>query len=380
MFEGVLRADLQGNIVLANKAAAELFGYDSAQEMYGLNMDDLYAEPETRKLDKQELQRKGKLHNLNFPFRRKDGTTGWSLCNIKFFTDEENQILGTEGLLRDISELKNMEQKLALAQKLESIGQLASGIAHEINTPMQYIVSNLTFLQDNIPALQKLIAAVHAIFDDGATWNTWKQQLSALDETNDYTDLIRESNDAIRESLEGTTRITDIVKAMKCFAHNDQGQKSAMDMNQAIHTTLIIAKNEWKYCADASTDLDPDLPHIMCCAGDINQVLLNLIVNAAHTIEEKYKNSDLKGRITISTSCEMNQVQVTISDTGCGIPEKHQQHIFDPFYTTKEVGKGTGQGLAICYAIIKKHGGQIRFTTEQGNGTTFTVLLPLAQP
>ena len=176
--------------------------------------------------------------------------------------------------------------------------------------------------------------------------------------------------------INGTERITEIVKAMKYFSHPDSDEVTAVQLNEAIKTTITIARNEWKYSADVETHLDPSLPSIMGHAGDINQVLLNLLVNAAHAVDAKYQREGMKGLITISSRSSSQGVEISITDSGDGIPEAYQHQIFDPFFTTKEVGKGTGQGLAISHSIIEKHKGSIDFTTEPGHGTTFTIRLP----
>jgi signal transduction histidine kinase len=165
---------------------------------------------------------------------------------------------------------------------------------------------------------------------------------------------------------------------MKEFSHPGPVERQAIDLNHAIESTILVASHEWKYVADVSTDLDPDLYPVRGLAGEINQVMLNLIVNAAHAISDLQKAPEEKGRIDIRTRQDGEFAEIRVSDTGCGIPESIQSKIFDPFFTTKPVGKGTGQGLALAYAVIvKKHNGTIRVESKPGQGTTFVIRLPL---
>jgi signal transduction histidine kinase len=183
---------------------------------------------------------------------------------------------------------------------------------------------------------------------------------------------------AIQQSLEGVQHVSRIVKAMKDFSHPGIDRKVAVDLNRAIETTLTVARNELKYVADTVTQLDPQLPPVPCLPGEINQVLLNLVINAAHAIADALPPGEQRrGRITVSTQCFEDMVELRVSDTGTGIPEDVRSRIFEPFFTTKPVGRGTGQGLSLAHAVVvNKHGGQIWFDTELGKGTTFIVRLP----
>jgi signal transduction histidine kinase len=204
-------------------------------------------------------------------------------------------------------------------------------------------------------------------------WNS-TSEIRAID--TDY--LLQEIPHAIQQSLEGVERVSTLVAAMKNFSHPGTKEKAPLDLNKSIESTLTVARNEWKYVANLETDYDPELPRISCLPGEFNQVILNLIVNAAHAIGEAIGDGSRgKGLITVSTRDHEDWVAIQIGDSGTGIPEKARARIFDPFFTTKEIGRGTGQGLAIAYAVIvEKHGGSITFETEIGKGTTFTILLP----
>jgi len=182
---------------------------------------------------------------------------------------------------------------------------------------------------------------------------------------------------AIDQSLDGTRRVAKIVRAMKEFSHPDAADKIATDLNKAIDSTITVARNEWKYVSEVVKEFDESLPPVVCYPGDINQVVLNLIVNAAHAIKEKIKEGE-KGKITVATRNRDESVEISVTDTGNGIPEPIRTRVFDPFFTTKEVGKGTGQGLALAYSVVvKKHAGKIWFDTEVGQGTTFFITLPI---
>ncbi|MGE4292441.1 MAG: PAS domain S-box protein [Desulfovibrio sp.] len=262
-------------------------------------------------------------------------------------------------ILFDLSERKALERSLNLAQKLESVGQLAAGIAHEINTPIQYVSSNLSFL--------------------GEAFGRITQEL----DRNDFaaTEAVRgdmeEIPDAIKDAQEGVQRVSTIVKAMRNFSHPDAEAQVPVDINEAIRNTVTIARNEWKYHSEVILDLDETLPEVVCIPGDFNQVVLNVLVNAAHAVADKMGDSGERGEIRVRTTRSGKFAELTISDTGGGIPEGNRDKIFDPFFTTKVVGKGTGQGLAITHAIMERHQGEIDFQSEVGKGTTFTIRFPL---
>jgi len=292
-----------------------------------------------------------------------------------------------EALARNVKEIedrKRLETQLVQAQKLESIGQLAAGIAHEINTPAQYVADNARFIRSELDNLLSVIDAYEKELDPGASQKNWESRVAdirkQLDKV-DYTFLRDELPTALDQSLEGIERISHIVKAMKEFSHPGKSEKTPADLNQAIESTVTVCSNRWKYAADIDMNLDPHLPTTPCLLGEINQVILNLVVNAADAIESRFKDEDKKGTIVVSTEFDDTHAIIRISDNGGGIPESVRDKIFDPFFTTKEVGKGTGQGLAISRSVIvDKHGGELRCECEPGEGTTFTVKLPLNLP
>lgn len=267
-------------------------------------------------------------------------------------------------LEEEMMQRKHLETELVHAQKMEAVGQLAAGIAHEINSPSQFVNDNVMFLKD---AVNELLAAVSG---EGE-----------IPDAKEIEFLRENAPGSAEQALQGMERITTIVKSMKNFAYRDTAsEKRPQNVNQAIEATAVIATNEWKYHAELKTDLDPNLPFVPCNIGEINQVVLNLIVNAAHAIRGS-ELKDGKGLILVSTRQYDQYVVITIQDDGGGIPEHVQGKIFEPFFTTKEVGVGTGQGLAIAHNVItKSHGGHIWFETEQGKGTTFFIRLSLDTP
>lgn len=283
-------------------------------------------------------------------------------------------------LATDITQRRLDEIQRNHGAKLESIGQLAAGIAHEINTPIQFIGDNLLFLAEAHGSLKTLREAHQRAFEAIALNApvALVTNIRALELQCDSAYLDSEVPKAIAQSQEGVARVADIVKGMKAFSHPDQGGLIPSDINAAVRTTIAVARNEYKYVAELVTDLDPALPLIPCHAGGIHQVLLNLLVNAAHAVADVVQNSGTLGTITIQTRRDGEFVAVSITDTGTGIPEAVQPKLFTPFFTTKGVGKGTGQGLNLAHAtIVKQHGGTISFQTAVGHGTTFLVRIPI---
>ena len=286
-------------------------------------------------------------------------------------------------LAQDVTEKHAIDDQWRSAQKMEAIGQLAAGIAHEINTPIQYVGDNTQFLKEcweQAANILELAQQLRKGISEAGSDTPVCAQFDASVKAADLSYLRDEVPKAIDQTLDGVGRVAKIVRAMKEFSHPGSEDKQAVDLNKAVEATVTIAHNEWKYVANVELKLDHDLPLVTCLAGEINQVLLNLLVNAAHAIAEaQLRTGGDRGTITISTLREGPWVELRIQDSGTGIPEHIRDKIFDPFFTTKEVGKGTGQGLTLAQTVVvKKHSGKIWFETEPGNGTTFFVRLPLS--
>ncbi len=273
---------------------------------------------------------------------------------------------------------RRLEEELHHAQKLEAVGRLAAGIAHEINTPIQYIGDNTRFLADAVDALSKVLDAQRTALEEAAP----PEVLSELDRVGEGLDLpyVRaEAPRTVARTLEGIRRVATIVRAMREFAHPGEGKPVASDINQSLSATLDVARNEYRYVADVVTEFG-DLPLVVCRPGDLNQVFLNVVVNAAHAIEDVVKGTGDRGTIRVATALDGDGVVVTISDTGRGIPDAIRSKIFEPFFTTKDVGRGSGQGLAIARGIVEAHGGTITFDSTPGRGTTFRIRIPVSAP
>ncbi|MEZ4698021.1 MAG: MHYT domain-containing protein [Rhodothermales bacterium] len=284
-------------------------------------------------------------------------------------------------VIRDVTKRHELESQLRQAHKLQSIGELAAGIAHEINTPTQYITDNTSFLKKVLPGIIDALQSCNDVLGDINATPTDAQLRRAREALGKARiELIAaEMPKAIDQSLDGLKRVSSIVSAMKSFSHPSKGQKLPVSLNEAVETTTTVARNEWKYVADVELDLDPTVPMVPCIRDEINQVILNLIVNSAHAISDMLPSRNHeKGTIRISTGHEDGFAFIRVTDNGTGISPDVQKRMFDPFFTTKKVGSGTGQGLNIAYSVIvKKHGGKILVDSKPGAGTSMTVRLPL---
>ncbi len=280
----------------------------------------------------------------------------------------------------DLSERKLLEAQLGQAQKLEAVGQLAAGIAHEINTPAQYVGDSVQFLAQSFQDLQALLSKYReAIADLSATpeHRLLQDAMRKAEEEIDIAFVAESAPAAFDRATDGISRVVAIVGAMKEFAHPDRREKNPADLNRALQNSLTIAHHEYTQVADVEAQLEA-LPPVMCHLGEMNQVFLNILVNAAHAIADVVGEGGGKGRIRVHTACLGEAVRIDIEDTGCGIPEAIRHRVFDPFFTTKPVGRGTGQGLTIARSVVvDKHGGSLTFESTVGKGTTFTILLPV---
>jgi PAS domain S-box-containing protein len=381
--EAIVITDSVGIIQYANPAFEQISGYQVA-EAVGLNVNLMKSGKQSAEYYQQlwETILAGQVWKGRLTNRRKSGELYQEELTITPVLDSAKSITSFVAVKRDISEQILRENELRQAQKLEAIGQLAAGMAHEINTPMQYISGNTIFLRDSLDALLKYAAMFEPLMEQVHSKNADSAAIAQAVATAREIDigyLISEIPQAFDQTLEGIGRVIKIVRAMREFSHPGTDERSLIDLNKAIQSTITIARNEWKYVADVQTDLDAQLPPLNCFSGEISQVVLNLLTNAAQAIAEVIKDQpDGKGLITVSTRLIGDNIELRVGDTGAGIPEAIRDRIFEPFFTTKEIGKGTGQGLAISRAtIVVRHGGSIAFETELGQGTTFIILLPL---
>jgi len=308
----------------------------------------------------------------------RDGMLGITLTPV---TGDNGASAGCLLLASDVTDRRHLESQLSQAQKLESIGQLAAGIAHEVNTPTQYVGDNTRFMEEAFGDLSTLLTQFQTLLNAAHGGPVPAEVIEATEAAIEEADLDYLNDEiptAIRQSLEGIERVTQIVAAMKEFSHPGQAEKQPSDINKQIESTITVSRNEWKYVAELTTDLDPDLPPVPCLAAELNQVFLNIIVNAAHAIRDVVGESGDKGQITVTSRAAGTWVEIRIRDTGSGIPDHARAKVFDPFFTTKQVGKGTGQGLAIAHSVVvDKHGGTLTFETEMGKGTVFVIRLPV---
>jgi PAS domain S-box-containing protein len=388
-------------IVYANRAIASDHGYEPSEIMgrtpAWLTPRD--SNPEAYERIGEAIG-SGNSISIDLIAKRKDGSTFWvgmlwapvrnSTAAISHYIAIGSDITAKlaqqraqrelrEQLDNEMRERERMAIELQLAQKLESVGRLAAGVAHEINTPIQYIGDSVLFLQSAATDLQKLNTSYRDALSRLASrepLESIQPQVRQLEGETDLEFLFKEIPKAFERTLEGVERVAAIVRAMKEFAHPDTAEHCSADLNHAIETTLTVAHNEYKYAAQVETRLG-ELPLVVCNLGELNQVFLNLIVNAAHAITESGKDA-ATGRIIVTTTAAGSEVVISVEDNGCGIPKENLDKVFDPFFTTKPVGRGTGQGLAIARSIVvEKHGGSIDIQSVVGSGTNFILRLPV---
>ena len=378
---GMMRVEHDNHVSMVNPALARMLGF-TVEELLAADPLQLVHPDERRPaieaITELRAGRPGRAYATQRRFIHRDGSVVHTNISVALASDSEGKALFALAVIEDISEKTRLEIDLRHSQKLESVGRLAAGIAHEINTPIQFIGDNAEFLRGGFADLLELCTAYRRALEDlrdrlpAERWNA----LVAVAEATDYEYLSERGPPAFDAMLDGVARVAKIVKAMKSFAHPDQPAKTPADINDAIRSTLVVGANELKYVADVVTDLAP-LPPLACHISDLNQVFLNLFINAAHAIADVVGSSGARGTIRVRTLLHGDEIVVAVEDTGAGIPEHVRARIFEPFFTTKEVGRGSGQGLAISRAVVERHGGTLTFDTQVGRGTTFWVRLPL---
>jgi PAS domain S-box-containing protein len=376
-----------------NQAAKDVYGYPVADF---LNQPSLWLDiidPDDRDKVKNCLEqlKNNTVQKIAYRIAYADKKLRWMFTNMRYIPDTQDSLAHIDGITVDITQFKNaqdllkkqnkeiqtnlirlqeVQQQLTQSEKMASVGQLAAGVAHEINNPIGYINSNLTSLKNYIDNLLELVA----IYEKTETTGTNTEQLAQINAFKQKIDLEflkTDVLDLLEESHEGATRVKKIVQDLKDFSHlggDDDWQWT--NLHAGLESTLNIVNSEIKYKAKIVKEFG-DLPEVKCLPHQLNQVFMNLLVNAAHAIEDE-------GVITLRTGTENDHAWVEISDTGKGIAPEHLSKIFDPFFTTKPVGTGTGLGLSVSYAIIKKHQGEIQLTSQLGQGTTFRIILPIS--
>ncbi|MEW5875792.1 MAG: ATP-binding protein [Candidatus Zixiibacteriota bacterium] len=376
--------DDQARFALANKATAQFLG-TTVEDLMGLSAErtvkllsageDLVGRaaflPEVEVTDTHGQQLW--MQVMSCPLTGEDGPARQTL------------IVATDITARKAAEsaLRNSEIQLRQTHKLEAVGRLAAGIAHEINTPVQFVSDSVNFTREAVADVFRVIGLLNDVARgavEGRPLPDEAREALSEQERADLPYLTENIPAALSSAMEGLGRIATIVGTMKEFAHPDHRDMIPVDINRAIQSTLTIARNEYKYVADVATDFG-DVPLVTCFGGEVNQAILNIVVNAAHAIGAAVKGTDNRGMIRVRTRRDDTDAVIEIQDSGTGIPESVQSRIFDPFFTTKDVGQGTGQGLYLARSIIvDKHKGSIDFVTEEGKGTTFILRLPIEGP
>ncbi len=373
MRSAVIVTDPSGRITEVHGATVQLIQRPES-DLVGRALMDLVLLTEAETAPLAELQSAAVQAEL-------DGAAGPVpvLLTISRIAGEDSR--GFVVLATDISEQRRLEIELRQAQKLESVGQLAAGIAHEINTPIQFVGDSISFVGEAVGDSLELIRGYRSLREAASAAGVLAgevDELIRLEEELDIEFVEEEAPRSVERTKDGIRRVAEIVAAMKQFSHPGSGELAPIDLNAIVANTVVVAKNEYKYVAELVTELG-EIPEVTGHAGEIGQVLLNIVVNAAHAIADKVGRSGEMGRISISTAVEGDGVALTVTDTGGGVPDEIQDRIFDPFFTTKEPGRGTGQGLAIAHnTVVDRHGGRLDLTVDQGVGSTFTVWLPSA--
>ncbi|MEF3695573.1 PAS domain-containing protein [Desulfolutivibrio sp.] len=387
----MISLDGEGAVTRWNRAAAELLGLSGRQALGGLLFDlDIGWDWEPVREAIETCRRTGEAVRVDEIRLRTAEQERFLGLTANPVSSPEGQPPGVLILGRDITGIKVREAMASHEIKMQSIGRLAAGIAHEINTPIQYVSYNAGFLEGAFTDLLRLVEAYRQAFaalgqagdkHGDSLPPGLRRTLEEAEREADLDYLAAEIPAAVANSRKGIRQVADIVRAMRQFSHPGGGEKTFFDINAAVKDALLVSRNEWKETASLVMELDPELPPVCGLPQEIGQVFLNLILNAAQAMEEtRGDKTGLLGTITARTAREGASVAVAVADTGPGIPESARGRVFDPFFTTKDVGKGTGQGLSLAYAVVERHGGDIFFETTPGQGTVFTVRLPIDGP
>ena len=377
--EAFLTVDQRGRVQLFNAAAEGLFGL-TPREAVGLPVGELIRSEDGEPLT---LDRVNRSLSQRFEGRglRKGGESFVAQVALTGL-EVHDQTMGIL-VVHDLTERIADEARRSQTGHLESIGQLAAGIAHEINTPAQFVGDNVRFLRDAVPELLEALERTSALVADLASRTDLPgdlgvrvAELSEVLEDLDMDFLAEEVPLAMGQSLDGIGRVSKIVQAMRNFSHPGSMGQTPTDLNECLRNTITVSSSAWKYQAELELELAEDLRQVVCSESELNQVFLNLIVNSSHAIAARRTEDEPLGRIHVRTWNTAEGVGISIADDGCGMPPEVQKRMFEPFFTTKGVGEGTGQGLALAHNVLSAHGGSITVASQPGEGTTMTLLLP----
>ena len=376
MDSAVMITDEAGVITTVGGATPRLTGL-AEDALVGRTLSTILTVPETPDSDDPTIAGRGAT--VEGELLSRGEATIPVLVTTSQLSDEDEHRAGAVHVATDIRERKRLEVELGHAQRLESIGQLAAGVAHEINTPIQFVSDSVRFIGEVLEDLMDYqqqhdeLRAVAASVDGGSDLIS---QLEAKAEEIDLEFVKEETPKAVTRTVDGLNRVATIVKALKQFSHPGTDEMAPADLNRIVENTLTVAKNEYKYVAEVEIDLCPDA-EVICHPGDLGQVLINLVVNAAHAVGDQVDGSGQLGKISLRTFSDSDGLVVEVADTGGGIPAELRNRVFEPFFTTKEPGKGSGQGLALAHnVVVNKHKGRMSFDVDEGVGTTFRIWLP----
>ncbi|HET6339253.1 MAG TPA: ATP-binding protein [Polyangiales bacterium] len=375
--------DDAGRCIEVNAALCKLLQFESDQ-LIGRALVEFVTEADRERFGTvlQQLM-SGVVHDLGAEqqWQSRDGEARWVNVTLSLMKPTGSQPRFTAVFVQDVHEQKRLEIELRHAQKLESVGRLAAGIAHEINTPVQFVGDNLPFLAEATAAVTQLRIRYSELLERAITAGVVQRpEIEAAERDTDIHYYDEEFPRALAQTRDGVDRVRTLVRSLMEFAHPGSGEAAQADLNHALESTITVARGELKHVADVRTELG-EIPKILCFIGDLNQAFLNILVNAAHAIGDVVAKTGGRGTILVRTELQGDFVAVSISDTGGGIPKAFRSRIFEPFFTTKGVGRGTGQGLALArLVVVDRHYGQLSFETREGEGTTFRILLPVHPP
>lgn len=381
---GIVAVDRRGVVVLWNEVAESLFGiakrstlgqtFRSLPLPWEWSIVEPYLSAVTTTLEPVRSQ--------DISYVRGDGARGLLGLTLTPLRDINGARDGFVLTAADVSQRRELEHQLQEANKLEAVGRLAAGVAHEINTPVQFIGDNLRFIEDAFRDVHELLEAYRTFvskMESSPEAQTPLRLLSEATERLEVDYLLEEIPNSVAQSLDGVERVAEIVRAMKEFSH-PAGERTQSDLNRALKQTSIVTRNEWKYVADLVLDLDTSAPLVCCHLGELSQAFVNLIVNAAHAINDRYgtDSGNDRGEIRLTTrAVGSDAIEIEVGDTGAGMADEVRRRCFEQFFTTKEVGKGTGQGLAQVHRAVSGHGGTVRVESQLGEGTRFIIHLPV---